>query len=351
MAHQEEAGPSNNMGNNHCCDRRVDELIFSVIKFFSVEENFVWNKIQTELLPNLIANSNAFQKGLKADLTRFKNANEFQLKFLYKCFRFATTLIVDELFRDDRLLQYILNFKQLQRLQITIYEHDNILTRGISLPITILKIISNSPHNWHDSIDLLLQCSPELHKFSMRGGRLSIQTIIKLNNFKFKSICLNNVLLIKEHKNALLNVIRHNRELNELKLISYYDETTAPFNEIVHEFLNIFDTPHNLLEKLAFSVRYDGDQHFKNLKKLVALKYLKIYYSVHQSNTNILSLLTTLRHMPETKLKFIEYYKKPTPGTEHTPDTLSQLKNRKKYYLALFKENFPDAEVIICNDY
>lgn len=138
---EEEAGPSNR-GNNHVCN--VENLVFEVIQFLSVEENYDLQKIEHDLLPRLLAQSTKFNGGNVADFSKIQDATDFQLQFLYRLFKYASVMKIHSLYRGELVLSYLLNFKYLNKLQVTISENENFSIIGINLPISALKIITKT---------------------------------------------------------------------------------------------------------------------------------------------------------------------------------------------------------------
>lgn len=335
-----------------CNSLKAESLIFRLINFFSLPENKNVETIESVLIPSLLSESTILKGGYIADLTTFKNVNIYQLRFLYKIFEDANQLKINHLTTSSLLMGYISCFTKANKLTIFISEDDTFAGKDIKLSIKELKIISKERSNWNDAIEQLIKSCPLLNKIYIRNGNLSLGTCIKILEKNTTSVCLKNVKIQPQFKNALYSIFRNCKNLKQLKLIAtdtYYSNIT--FHDITREFLGIFITQNTTLEKLSFTLCQYEKQILNNLLNLTELKELKVYYSAQLGSGNLVSLLNVLRHMPQVRIIFVEYYFIPERIFQNRTHYMDMLKSRSIKFKALIDNFCKDATTITCATY
>lgn len=320
----------------------VESVILRLVMFFSSDENRNLENITKTLIPELLRESSYFKEGQLADLTSLKYLDMFQLRYIK----------IDHITSNEFLLGYIACFGKLTKLTLFINESDNFTGKFIKLNIKTLKIVADHRTNWNDAIEQIIHSCPIVNKISIHQGNLSLMSCIRLHNKHINSICLKDIRMQRQFKGALMNAIGNNPNLKKLKLITtdlYIQNIT--FHQIVQEFLGIFVSPNNSIEYLTFTISQTDKQNLSNLLNLSELKELKLYYTAQFSATNITNILKVLRHTPQIKVTFIEYYFIPPMITLSPDECLIMLRTRSIKYRILIETYCKEATIKMCENY
>lgn len=284
--------------------------------------------------------------GKNIDKLVISNTDPSIQRIIYHPQQKTIELEVTNLSNPNQLLNYISEYENLEKLTITLTDQDNLSTTGINLPIEKLEIIANFQSSWCDTIGQILMCTYNLKEFTLHEGNLSVQTITKLQSPKIDTIKLINTRILPQHKEALLTIITQSKNLKNLELTATNSRKyNVVFEEVVNEFLKIYQTPNNLIEKLKFTLHLLGEQNLQNISQLTNLKELTVNFSSHQTRDNFTTLFDILNKMPKIKLKFEEYHKE--FNSPYSPLYLADLKARSKRYKKIILDLFPESEIIL----
>lgn len=322
----------------------VDLLIIKIIIFFCTYENWNFNTIENLLIPNILKHSNLFNGGRKLDFTHLSGITDPCLSFLPRLFKGVTSMKINSQNRINTL-SYLAEFKSLEKLEISVSEHDNFITQNIILNIKSLKIIATPQNSMYQCINQILNCTPSLNQFKLSGGNLTAQTIINISNPLITTISLHNTKIIPQLKEMLYNLFIRDH-IRELKLVlTDHKSYNMPFLEAVNEFFSkiIFN---NTLEQLTFTLDPCCEQQLENLSFLTGLKRIKIYFSVQYDIRKLICIIPMLLRLRLQQIIFKEYYDPPRSGVQLTSDYYCMLKQRSRGCKQLLESAHSSISVI-----
>lgn len=333
----------------------VEKLIVDVLSYFSYECNWNIEMIERLLIPKILSYSDTFQGGRVADFSKIKNIDIEQAKILMKIFRNCSELIINHMVTPSLQLCYISNFRDLQKLTITISEADNFSRTSDRLTIKKLKIKADGNYFKYDPISQILNISPQLEKISFHGGTITMDSMTFFAKSKLQSIKLKNVILDPFTKKPMLTHIDTNLNLKSLKFIltqSFFKNES--FYALSYDFLRVYSNLHSNLQKLTFTLCQYSEQKLSNLINLPNLKTLKIFYSAQFNTKNFQNLINILIQLKEDiEISLIEYYIPPPESNGHPQYYLNGLTVQSARIKMLFQESTIGhrLKIITCQDY
>lgn len=279
---------------------KLECTIKSIIRFLSNEENRDYQKIEKELIPSILSKSKTFKEGKALNLAYEDKLEMPELSFYSRIFRDLEYLKINsEAVDKSIILGFISNLPKLKSLSINIKNEDFFNTTGAYLELKRLKIevSKQSPILMGDPVKQILNCNNNnIDCFTFKNGKLSAQSINKLEICNLKSISLYDVTLENFNvKEKLNNYLKDNRNFEKIKIISKRDRNENPFfRAVALNFLKIFNEPHNNLTSLTITLNQESPIMY-NLTRFSNLKKFSFYYCPLLCIENVIRLLDHIK--------------------------------------------------------
>lgn len=222
-----------------------------------------------------------------------------------------TTQSIDGNHKDD-LLKLLEPLKSLLSIHVLISTDDSTKSlKQANLPISQLKIKCDG--DFADGCDdddgricSCLASAPNLRRFSLTNGRLSVASIAELQTKTLERISLTNVWFEQEDVEPMLELLQQSN-LKQLKLLLVeWNDACAigQLRSLTRSFLE--SASKSNLEEFTFSISHCPVTHiFSNFKRL---KQLTIFFTVQFDKELLMAALNAVCRLPHTvRIDFVEY--------------------------------------------
>lgn len=306
--------------------------------FFLHPDNWNPQPIKEILLPSLLEQSETFKGGKEIDLTKFSNISIKHLQTLSQVFPRLQRIILRT--GPKNLLSYLTHLEFLDYINITLEKNCQLNIANISLPIQKIKIRADK-HIF--TIQDLLQCTPQLQKFTLIGGTVTQYTTTLLTQFDLSAISLTNIQLDEQGVEPTMNLIVKPNVVSLKIILTNHKKYNAGFNRVANLFLAQID-PTSALESLTFTLNQNYRQKISNILHLAHLKNLRIYFTAQNSIARLFELINLFLAKPNLDITFIEYYD--YPSCPIGPEYVRAVLDRSRQARAIIEAAELSAKVI-----
>lgn len=218
---------------------------------------------------------------------------------------------------DDGLLDNLQNLHSLKKIRFYMSASD-LNCNYENLEIKSLSLKSKFKKSEFDPFFYLLLQFNSIETFSMTEGYLSKNTIKRLEGYKLTKLKLIDTHIDGNLCIPLVNMIKKNKELKNLTLISK-DFTSNPYTVIVmSEIISSLPEIGSWdIEELKFTLDQSCKIKYKYLKKLKCLRKIYVFYNVQEDIGALGRLVDVILSMPNIRVTFREYV---IPFPSHSGD-------------------------------